>query len=127
MVNKVFVDPDGLLQVLVIGPQSRESVREMGEKLGFYAEQLRHDGQPVLILDDLRKMGETTTEARSEVARIAKALDYDRCAMVGDGSWPMRYGTNLMLRAIGRCHVRYFGNLETARKWLQASYQKPVL
>jgi len=34
--------------------------------------------------------------------------------MVGDGTLAMRYGTNLMLRAIGRSNIRYFGGLETA-------------
>lgn len=127
MVNKVFVDQDELLQILVVGPQTRESVREMGEKLGFYSQQFRAEGRPVLILDDLRKMGRTTSEARAEVARLARALDFDRCAMLGDGSWPMRYGTNLMLRAIGRHNVRYFSNLESAHKWLKAFYQEKVL
>ena len=127
MVNKVFVDHEGLLQIMVVGPQTRESVREMGEKLGFYAELLRGEARPVLILDNLRDMGRTTSEARSEVARIARSLDYDRCAMVGDGSWPMRFGTNLMLRAIGRSNIRYFGNLESAHKWLKAFYQEKVL
>jgi hypothetical protein len=118
MVNKVYVNPDGLLEIWVIGDQTEETVREMGEKLVYFAEQLRSQGRPVLVLDNLIKMGNTTSEARREVARIAKALDYDRAAMVGDGSVLMRYGTNLMLRAIGRSNARYFGNMETARKWL---------
>ncbi|HEY2004066.1 MAG TPA: STAS/SEC14 domain-containing protein [Candidatus Saccharimonadia bacterium] len=127
MVNKVFVDSGGLLQILVIGPQTRESVREMGEKLGFYVRQLRTESRPVLILDNLIQLGRTTSEARAEVARLARSLDYDRAAMVGDGSWPMRYGTNLMLRAIGRSNVRYFSNLGSAEKWLKAFYQERVV
>jgi hypothetical protein len=30
----------------------------------------------------------------------------------------MRYGTNLMLRAIGRANVRYFASTEAAQAWL---------
>jgi hypothetical protein len=118
MVNKVYVDTEGLLEIWVIGDQTPETVREMGEKLVYFCEQLRSQGRPVLVLDNLIKMGNTTSEVRREVARIAKTLDYDRAAMVGDGSVFMRYGTNLMLRAIGRPNARYFGNMETARKWL---------
>ncbi len=118
MVNKVYIDPDGLLQIWVVGDQTAESVREMGEKLGFYTHKLREEHKAVLVLDNLMRMGKTTSEARQEVARIARTLDFDRGAMVGDGSALMRYGTNLMLRAIGRGNLRYFNHLESAQKWL---------
>jgi hypothetical protein len=118
MVNKVFVDDNGILVIFVIGDQTQESVREMGEKLGYYIRELRRGHHPVLILDNLVRMGVTTSEARSEVASLARTLDYDRAAMVGDGSRLMRYGTNLMLRAIGRSNARYFSHEETALKWL---------
>jgi hypothetical protein len=110
-----------LLTILVSGDQTAETVREMGEKLFFYTKQLREEDRRVLVLDNLIHMGHTTSDARREVGRIAKVLDCDRAALVGDGSRPMRYGTNLMLRAIGRGNIRYFGSLESARKWLLAA------
>jgi len=119
MVNKVYVDSDGLLQIWVVGDQTAETVREMGEKLTVYARQLRSEHKPVLVLDNLIKMGNTTSEARSEVARIAKTLDFDRAVMVGSSSLLMRYGTNLMLKAIGRGNTRYFSDLAAAKRWLQ--------
>ena len=118
MVNKVFIDGDGLIQIWVVGDQTAADTREMGDKLGFCTRKLRSEGHPVLILDNLVRMGRTDAEVRKEVARIAGELDYDRGAMVGDGSWPMRFGTNLMLHAIGRHNLRYFGHEESARKWL---------
>jgi len=120
MVNKVFVDPSGLLQIWVVGNQTGDSVREMGEKVVYYIEQLRGSHQPVLILDNLKEMGQTTSEARREVARLARSLRFDRAAMVGDGSAAMRYGTNLMLRAIGRRNIRYFASLDAAQLWLRS-------
>jgi hypothetical protein len=125
MYNKVYVDDDGLLQIWVVGDQTAASVREMGGKLEFYTATLRSQGRPVLVLDNLIRMGSTTSDARREVARIAKALDMDRGAMVGGGSRAMRYGTNLMLRAIGRGNLRYFANMESARKWLLAAVPAP--
>src|SRR5207249_4981277 len=100
-----YIDPDGLLQIWVVGDQTAESVREMGEKLTFYTQKLREEHKPVFVLDNLINMGRTTSEARREVARIARTLDFDHGAMVGDGSALMRYGTNLMLRAIGRSNL----------------------
>jgi hypothetical protein len=120
MYNKVYVDEEGLLQIWVIGDQTADSVREMGEKLAFYTAELRSEGQPVLLLDNLLRMGNTTSEARREVARIAGRLDMDRGAMVGGANRTMRLGTNLMLRAIGRRNLRYFASLESAHKWLMA-------
>jgi len=118
MINKVYVDDEGILQIWVVGDQTAESVREMGEKLSLYAAQLRSQGRPVLVLDNLKAMGNTTSEARKEVARIARSLDFDRAVMVGDGSAVMRLGTNLMLRAIGRSNARYYSALEPAQAWL---------
>jgi hypothetical protein len=117
-VNKVYIDSDGLLQIWVIGDQTAESVCEMGEKLALYARQLRDKHKPVLVIDNLIKMGNTTSEARREVARIARILDLDRGAMVGGGALPMRLGTNLMLKAIGRPNMRYFSNMESAKRWV---------
>lgn len=118
MVNKVQLNTDGLIEIWVIGDQTAESVREMGEKVEFFVRDLQRSGRPVLILDNLLKLGATTSQARAEVARLAKTLAFERAAMVGGGSLMMRYGTNLMLRAIGRSNVRYFSHLESARKWL---------
>jgi hypothetical protein len=119
MVNRVFLDEQGVLRILVIGDQTAETVREMGEKVTHYVGHLRSQDRPVLIFDDLRLMGATTSDARREVARFTKQLRFDRAAMVGDGSLFMRHGTNLMLRAIGRSTARYFGSEESALKWLK--------
>lgn len=118
MVNKVYLDQDGLLCISVVGDQTETSVREMGEKISFYVHDLRRRGRPVLIYDNLLGMGKATSEARREVARLARLLDFDRGVMVGGGGAPMRYGTNLMLRAIGRRNMRYFSSPEAARDWL---------
>jgi UDP-N-acetylmuramyl pentapeptide synthase len=74
-----------------------------------------------MVLDDLKRMGETNSAARAEVARLAKTLDFDRCAMLGEANPMMRYGTNLMLRAIGRSNVKFFASQDAALMWLGIS------
>jgi UDP-N-acetylmuramyl pentapeptide synthase len=118
VLNKVFVDSDGLLRIWVVGDQSAASVREMGDKVQLCLADLSRRGLPLLILDDLRRMGHTDSAVRAEVARLVRQLQYDRAAMIGDGSLLMRYGTNLMLKAVGRSNARYFSHEETAVKWL---------
>lgn len=120
MLNKVFLDAEGVINILVIGDQTAETVREMGEKLDFFTRQRRTERRLVLVLDNLLHMGQTDSNARREVGRIARRLDCDRAAMVGGGSLMMRYSTNLMLRAIGRANLRYFAASESARRWLLA-------
>lgn len=128
MLNKVFLDNDGVINILVVGDQTAESVREMGEKLEFFTRQRRAEGRPVLVLDNLLHMGATDSDARREVGRIARRFDCDRAVMVGGGSLMMRYSTNLMLRAIGRANLRYFAAEESARRWLlgQAASNQPL-
>jgi hypothetical protein len=118
MVNKVQLNREGLLEIWVIGDQTAETVREMGEKVAFYITELRAAGRPVLVLDNLLQMGHTGSDVRQEVARLGRTLQFDRLAMAGGGSLALRYGTNLMLRAIGRPNVRYFASPESAREWL---------
>lgn len=116
--NKVFLDNDGLLQVWVVGPQDEQSVAEMGELIRKAAAQLRAAKKPVIIFDDLTKMGPTSAEARKTVADLAKTLDFDKVAMVGGSSSMLAFGTNLMLRAIGKSSVRYFSDAAMAKAWL---------
>jgi hypothetical protein len=118
MENKVFINALGLLEINVRGDQTRESVQAMGQSIQELINQLQATNRPVLLLDDLKKMGETDSAARSEVARLAKTLDFDRCAMLGDSNPMTRYGTNLMLRAIGKSNVKFFASRDAALMWL---------
>ncbi len=118
MGNRVFLHKDGFIEIEVVGDQTEGSVRQMGEEIASLVSQLQREAKPVFILDNLKSMGDTTPEARSEVARLAKTLKFDRAAMVGDTTTVMRYGTNLMLRAVGRPNVRYFASRDAALLWL---------
>jgi UDP-N-acetylmuramyl pentapeptide synthase len=117
-VNKVYLDENGIIEIEVVGDQTAASVHAMGEEIQALILKLEQASKPVLLLDNLKRMGDTTPEARSEVGRLAKTLRFDRGAMVGDGSVMMRSGTNLMLRAIGRSNLRYFASRDAALMWL---------
>jgi UDP-N-acetylmuramyl pentapeptide synthase len=118
MSNKVSLNDAGFIEIQVVGDQTAESVAAMGRQIIVLATQLRADGRPVLIYDDLTRLGMTTSEARREVGRLARTLDYDRLVMVGSSGTVMRHGTNLMLRAIGRPDARYFASRDAAYIWL---------
>jgi hypothetical protein len=126
MLNKIQLSADGFIEVWVVGDQTTETVREMGEKVAHYIAELRAAGRPVLVLDNLLHMGYTGSDARREVARLARTLHFDRVAMAGGDSLILRYGTNLMLRAIGRPNIRYFASLDSAREWLLLTPIQPT-
>ena len=120
MKNHVYLSDNKIIWIDVCGPQTEDSVRLMGKEVLALAAQLRSDHKKVYILDNLKLMAETTSEARREVARLAKQIDFDRGAMVGSANPLMRHSTNLMLRAIGKSNLRYFASFDAAELWLGA-------
>lgn len=114
--NKVFINPEGMVEIQVVGDQTQESVQAMGAK----AKALLDSGEAKpLVLDDITQMGQTDLLARQEVSNLAKTLPFEKTAMVGNGSIAMRYGTNLMLGAIGMgSKMRYFESRDKAVAWL---------
>jgi UDP-N-acetylmuramyl pentapeptide synthase len=125
MANKVYLHTNGVIVIEVIGDQDVASVSQMGEQTRELIKQQRAAGMPCLVLDDLLAMGKVGGDARDQVVKLAKELDYDKAAMVGHGGL-MRMGTNLMLRATGRGDkARFFEDKDKALTWLRAYPTQP--
>lgn len=118
MANTVYLHDDGYIYVSVVGDQTAQSVKTMGDEVSTLLKRLKAQRKPRLILDDITTMGHTDIPARRMVADLAKTLDFDRVVLLGDGSTLMRVGTNLMLKAIGRSNIRYFDDPDQAINWL---------
>ena len=122
MENRIFLNEEGLIEVHVVGDQTQESVQEMGDIIKELLAKLTKQGKPRLVLDDLKAMGDVTADGRQRVVDLAKTLDYDKIAMVGNGNKLLRLGTNLMLQATGRgAKLKYFDERDKAVEWLQTS------
>lgn len=115
--NAVYLQDD-FLWIGVVGDQTGETIRLMGDQIQALVEQLRAEGKPVLIMDDLRRIGSANAEALRGVAILSRVLDYDRAVMLDNHSALMRAGTNMLLRSIGRANARYFSDLDKAQAWL---------
>ena len=115
--NRVFINSENVIEIHVVGDQTVESVREMGDMAQNFILLLRSKSLPVYIIDNIKLLGETDSRVRQVVSHYAKMLTFDQLALVGDGSSTMLFGTNLMLRAIGKSNVRYFSSLDTAMIW----------
>lgn len=119
MVNKVFINKSDIVECQVIGNQTVQSVEKMGQEIKSSLLELKTLHKPLLLLDDIRRMGEVPPGARNVVISLGKTLTYDRLAMVGNGGL-LRFGANLLLRAMGRSRkVRYFTDYDVAVSWLK--------
>ena len=117
--NKIYINDDDILEVRVIGDQTYASVMDMGTEVSRLLEELAKQQKPGLILDDLTEMGNTDTAARQAVNQLARSLKYKKVAMVASGSPLMRYGTKLLLEAIGMGKkIQYFEDRDKAYRWL---------
>lgn len=117
--NRVFINSQGLVEIIVDGDQTVESVKKMADKTEKLCAKLSKSGQPSLVLDNLLFIGYVPPEARKLVVEEVKRIDYDKLAMVGKGT-AFKLAANLLLRATGRgAKVRYFDDYHKATEWLQ--------
>lgn len=116
--NKVFINDDGAVEILVVGDQTVESVQVMGRQALELSRQAQRSGKPALILDNLLQIGTVPAEARRLVVELIKSNDYDRLAMLGSDTL-LRFGSNLMLQATGKGQrVKYFDDRDKCIAWL---------
>ena len=121
--NQVSISDD-IIEVQVVGDQTYDSVMAMGKEVQEALETMSATGQPGLILDNLTQMGLTDTPARQAVSQLARSLKYKKVAMVTQPSILMRYGTKLLLQAIGMgSKIKYFESREAALRWLKDNGQ----
>ena len=124
MANRVFMNEDEIVEIIVDGDQTVESVEAMGRQAERLITERRSLGKRCLVLDNLLQIGTVGPDARKAVVRLSEQIDYDRLALLGKGGI-MRFGTSLMLRASGRSyHMRYFDDRQQATEWLMA-YARP--
>lgn len=117
--NQVFINDSNVIEIHVVGDQTASSVEAMGKQAEALLAELADKQLPGLILDDITQMGRTDTPARQTVSHLARSLPFARTAMIGDGGVTMKYGTQLLLQAIGMgSKIKYFEDREAALRWL---------
>jgi hypothetical protein len=117
--NTLHINDDGILEIHVIGDQTYQSVMDMGAETDRLLKVLAEQHKPGLILDDLTQMGLTDTAARQAVSKLARTLPFRKVAMLSKGGPLMRYGTKLLLQAIGMgAKIKYFEDHDAALRWL---------
>lgn len=117
--NRVYVNEDDVVELVVVGNQTVESINKMGEEAGRLGRQQWADGKPSLFLDNLFDVGKVGPSGMRTVIHLGKTLKYDKLAMVSNKR-AIIATSNVVLRAIGKLgEVRFFDNREDAVKWLK--------
>jgi hypothetical protein len=118
--NKVFINVKGMIEFTVVGKQSKETVHAMAEQARAFAKEMRAKKEPVLILDDLRKMNaRQSTEVARAVGHEARRIRFRKVAMLGSGSTLLKYGANFIIQGLGmRRKMKYFTDRKEAEEWL---------
>lgn len=124
--NSVFINEYDVVEIVVNGDQTVDSVQAMGDEATKLLRKLRADSKPQLLLDNLFFVGSLPFDARRRVVDLVKAGEFERFAVVGRGT-AMRLGANLLIQAIGRGRqVRYFENYMKAIAWLRGKQEREV-
>lgn len=118
--NRVFWNTHGFIEIAVVGLQSAASVKQMGDEIIALAQELRAQGQPVFLLDDLRQMHpRQPIEVGRAVGTQVRRINFDRAALLGTNSLLLKYGTNFIIKATGKTETtKYFQSRRAAEAWL---------
>lgn len=110
---------DGLIWIEVVGDQSKETVRCMGEEITDLVADVRARNEPVLIMDDVTRICCASLDALMGVAFLARIVDYDKAAMVDTRTGILKTTINLILASIKRTNAHYFSDVTAAQAWLE--------
>lgn len=117
--NKVTLNKDGFIEIIVVGDQTASSIVAMGEAIQTNSKLLIEQQKPVLLLDDIRQIGKVPPEGRKAVVALGKTLTYKKLAMLGKPGL-IRFGANLLIRAMGQAtKAKYFDQYDRAIAWLK--------
>jgi hypothetical protein len=116
MNNKVFLNSDGYIEIVLSGEQTGETFLEVYEKAKPLIDKVQADNKPLLGLCDLT--GETNFSLSSNkiAMEYLEKIPYERIAMFGV---PHVEVTKGIIMAMGKSHnTKVFDNRKDALAWL---------
>ena len=118
MANRVFLNPDGYIEVVLDGQQSYMSIDNMRYDIMDLVEQLQQQGKPRLGLVDLTTDASYSPDSNKAAMKTLESFNYEKIAMFGAGEI-LTDVTKAIILAIGRSHnTKIFKTREEAVKWL---------
>jgi ribonucleotide monophosphatase NagD (HAD superfamily) len=118
MANKIFLNPQGYVEVTVEGPQTFMSFENLLPDAQDFLEQLQKEGKKRLGLVDLTNQTEFSVDSNRAGMQILESLNYEKLAFFGAKTIITEVAKAIIL-AIGKNdNTRIFSDRESAVKWL---------
>ena len=124
MANRVFLNPDGYIEVVLDGEQTYMTIDNMRYDILDFVKQLQQQKKPVLGLVDLTTDTGYTTDTNKASMQILESVNYDKVAMYGGGVILADISKAIIL-AMGRSNnTQVFKDRESAVSWLLEKNEK---
>ena len=125
MANKIFLNPEGYVEVVMDGEQTYMTIDNMKYDAIDMLGQLQKEGKPRLGLIDLTKQANYTPDSNKAALSNLEALNYEKVAMFGASTLLTEVSKALIL-AMGRSqNTQIFKTREEAVKWLLENNNQP--
>ena len=119
--NKVFINDDGILEIIIKGDQHADNFKDIIEQTNETEKSMILDGKPLKTLVDITNMGEVDKSIVYEALQSILERNYYRTAIYGE------YTKNPvlmhLLSGIGKFNFnrfKYFKTRALAIKWLNS-------
>jgi hypothetical protein len=114
--NKVFANPEGYLEIVLVGDQTGELFEKAYDQAIPILDEMRTKGQPVLGLFDLSRQTGFSLSSDKVAMELLEEVKYDKIAMY---SVPHREVTKGIIIATGKADTtKIFDTRDEAVAWL---------
>lgn len=118
MANRIFLNPDGYIEVIIDGPQTFMSFDNLMPDASDYLEELQKQGKKRLGLIDLSKQTDFTVDSNRAGMQILESLNYEKLAFFG-AKTSLNEVAKAIILAIGKSdNTKMFKTRDEAVKWL---------
>ncbi|HEX7259835.1 MAG TPA: STAS/SEC14 domain-containing protein [Candidatus Saccharimonadia bacterium] len=118
MQNKVFLNPEGFLEIVFVGHQTGETFQDVYEKVLPLLAGMKAEGTPLRGLFDLTLQTGYSLNSDKAAMKFLEETDYDRVAMY---HVPHAEVTKAIILAMGKSdNTKLFESREEALAWLMA-------
>ena len=119
MANKISLNPDGYVEVIMDGEQSYMTIDSMRYDAVDMLGQLQSENKPRLGLVDLTKQSNYTTDTNKAAMKTLESLNYEKVALFGANTF-LTDVVKAIILAMGRTETtKIFKDRESAIAWLK--------
>jgi hypothetical protein len=117
MTNQVFYNPEGYVEVVIVGDQTYISFMDLKADADLILEKLQQEEKKRLVLIDISLQGEFSTGSNKAGMEVLESTPYDGVAIFG-ADRVLEEVTKAIILAMGKENAKLFSDRQTAVSWL---------